>query len=176
MIQNQEVQDKYIGHPLQGNIKQILNNRKEISIEEILKADEGQGKPRLILMEGAPGIGKSTLAWELCRKWDKFSSMKQYNLVILLRLREEEVQKINSIDDLFYSYDNVDKQSLVDEVKRKQGSSFLMGLTSFQRNTKKRAFFLISLRVQLFPTVQSLLPADLQLQLQYLLTLALENT
>ena len=69
----------------------MLHGRKEIFIEQILEADRKQEKPRLIFVEGAPGIGKSTLAWELCRKWEEFSCMKQYSLVVLLRLREKEV-------------------------------------------------------------------------------------
>ena len=94
--------DEYIGHTLQGNI--VASKRKEISIEQILEAG-GQDKLKLVLVEGAPGIGKSTLAWELCRKWEEFSSMQQYSLVILLSLREEEVQKIANTNQLFFSSD-----------------------------------------------------------------------
>ena len=46
--------DEYIGHTLQGNIKQALSSRKMISIEEILEVDKGQKRPpRLVLIEGA---------------------------------------------------------------------------------------------------------------------------
>ena len=93
--------DDYIGHILLGNITEVLEKRKEISIEQIVET-EGQNKLRLFLIEEAPGIGKSTLAWELCRKWEEFACMRQYSLVILLRLREEEVQKISNVGYLFY--------------------------------------------------------------------------
>ena len=79
-------------------------------------------------MQGAPGIGKSTLAWEICRKWEELSSMKKYSLVVLLRLREEEVQKITSVSQLFYFSDN---PSLADEVVRNQGSGILFILDGF---------------------------------------------
>jgi 2-phosphoglycerate kinase len=44
---------------------------EQLNREQILQAvDEGQAKPKFVLMEGAPGIGKSCLAWELCRMWE----------------------------------------------------------------------------------------------------------
>ena len=124
--------DEYIGHTLQGNIKQVLNNRKEISIDEILLADKGQKKPpRLVLMEGAPGIGKSTLAWELCRK-----SMRQYSLVVLLRLREVKVQNISNMSQLFCQYESEDKKCLVEEVAKSQGRDMLFILDGFDELPK----------------------------------------
>ena len=47
------------------------------------------------------GIGKSTLAWELCRQWSTLESLKRFSLVVLLRLREEGVQSATDISDLF---------------------------------------------------------------------------
>ena len=135
--------DEYVGHILQGNIKQVLNNRKEISIEEILEADKGQKKPpRLVLMEGAPGIGKSTLAWELCRKY-----MRQYSLVVLLRLREVKVQNISNISQLFCQYESTDKKSLVEEVAKSQGRDMLFILDGFDElpKTLQKESFLLDL-------------------------------
>ena len=136
--------DEYVGHILQGNIKQVLNNRKEISIEEILVADKGQKPSRLVLMEGAPGIGKSTLAWELCRK-----SMKQYSLVVLLRLREVKVQNISNISQLFCQYESTDKKSLVEEVAKSQGRDMLFILDGFDelpKSLQKESFLLDLMR------------------------------
>ena len=77
--------DEVVGHVLHGNIKKMLKGRREISKEEILESDEGQDKIRLVLIEGAPGIGKkSTLAWELCRKWKRLSCMEKNTLVVLV--------------------------------------------------------------------------------------------
>ena len=72
---------------LQGDIDQILQVKEQIEMDDILKVDD---KARLVVVEGAPGIGKSTLAWELCRQWPTLESLKRFSLVVLLRLREEE--------------------------------------------------------------------------------------
>ena len=142
--------DEYIGHTLQGNIKQVLNNRKEISIDEILLADEGQKKPpRLVLIEGAPGIGKSTLAWELCRK-----SMRQYSLVVLLRLREVKVQNISNMSQLFCQYESEDKKSLVEEVAKSQGRDMLFILDGFDelpKTLQEESFLLDLIRGRILP-------------------------
>ena len=142
--------DEYIGHTLQGNIKQVLKNRKEISIDEILLADEGQKKPpRLVLMEGAPGIGKSTLAWELCRK-----SMRKYSLVVLLRLREVKIQNISSMSQLFCQYESEDKKSLVKEVAKSQGRDMLFILDGFDelpKTLQEESFLLDLIRGRVLP-------------------------
>ena len=137
-----ECRDEYIGHTLQGNVKQVLTNRKEITIDQILEADKDSKKPRLVLIEGAPGIGKSTLAWELCRKY-----MKQYSLVVLLRLREKEVQEISNVSQLFSECENEDNKSLVKEVSKCRGKDILFILDGFDElpKTLQKKSYLLSL-------------------------------
>ena len=134
VVEGEECRDDYIGHTLQGNVKEVLNKRKVISIEQILEPVKGQDHLRLVFMEGAPGIGKSTLAWELCRKWEEFSCMKQYSLVILLRLREKKVQLISKVSDLFSYCEN---KELVEEVVESQGSGLLFILDGFDELPKE---------------------------------------
>ena len=142
--------DDYIGHILLGNIAEVLDKQKAISTEQILET-EGQGKPRLILIQGAPGIGKSTLAWELCRKWEEFACMRQYSLVILLRLREEEVQKISNVGYLFFSHE---RETLAKEVSDSQGSGILFILDGFDelpKQLQQKGFLLDLIKGRVLP-------------------------
>ena len=82
---------------VQGRVDNLLKGKQKIDITDILKPQDNGTLVSLVFVEGPPGIGKSTLAWELCRKWDR----KQYNLAVLLRLREREMQQIASIAALF---------------------------------------------------------------------------
>ena len=154
MVEGQQCRDEYIGHTLQGNVKQVLYRRREIYINQILEPVKGQNKPRLVLMEGAPGIGKSTLAWELCRKWEELSCMQQYSLVVLLRLREQRVQQISEVSHLFISYESKHKKSLVEEVSESQGSGVLFILDGFDelpKTLQKEGFLLDLIRGNVLP-------------------------
>ena len=154
MVEGESCRDKYIGHTLQGNVKQVLHRRREIFIDQVLEPVKGQNKPRLVLMEGAPGIGKSTLAWELCRKWEELSCMQEYSLVVLLRLREKRVQQISEVSQLFISYESKHKKSLVEEVSESQGSGVLFILDGFDelpKTLQKEGFLLDLIRSDVLP-------------------------
>ena len=128
--------EDYIGHVLEGNVGKV-NGRKNITEEQILDlCVEQVGKGRMIVIEGAPGIGKSTLAWELCRKWEEYASMKAYSLVILLRLREKRVQNISNVSSLFYAYSGADRTSLVEDISNNRGKGVLFVLDGFDELPK----------------------------------------
>ena len=83
-----------------GLTGEILRKKIPIELKHILKPGEDGTVPRCILVEGAPGIGKSTLAWEVCHKWEELESIKHYELVVLVRLRERKAQEAGCLGDL----------------------------------------------------------------------------
>ena len=103
----------------------ILEGRKEVFLEQIFEL-MNDDKFRLLLVVGAPGIGKRKLSWELCKKWETFAFMKQYSLVLLLRLRDIDVQNIKDIVGLF---DN--EQDVAKDVKKVLGKGVLFILDGF---------------------------------------------
>ena len=57
--------------------------------------------PRTILIEGAPGGGKSTLALHFCHQWAKEASwLARFDLVILAYLRDEAIQNAKCLTDI----------------------------------------------------------------------------
>ena len=132
--------DNFTRLTLRGDIDQILGLKEPIEMDDILKADD---KVRLVVVEGAPGIGKSTLAWELCRQWPTLESLKRFSLVVLLRLREEGVQSATDISDLFPCGDDPGLSSLVaQEVKRENGNGVLFvfdGFDEFPSELQKKS-------------------------------------
>ena len=65
-------------------------------------ASKVEGKfSKLVVIKGAPGGGKTTLSWELCRRWANGEVWTDYSLVVLLRLRDENVQEAVELVDLF---------------------------------------------------------------------------
>ena len=120
--------DNFAHLTLRGDIDQILQVKEPIEMDDILKADD---KVRLVVVEGAPGIGKSTLAWELCRQWPTQESLKRFSLVVLLRLREEGVQSTTDISDLFYHRDKQLSRHVGKEVERREGDGVLFVFDGF---------------------------------------------
>ena len=82
------VANKFTKATLHGNIDEILKVKEPIRMEDVLKP-EGEAEVKRVLVEGAPGVGKSMFAWELCRRWDEIEAMRTYSVVVLLRLREK---------------------------------------------------------------------------------------
>ena len=120
--------DKFTCLTLQGDVDQILQVKEPIEMDDILKAGD---KVRLVVVEGAPGIGKSTLAWELCQQWPTLESLKRFSLVVLLRLREEGVQSAKHISDLFYHCDKQLSRHVGEEVEKREGDSVLFVFDGF---------------------------------------------
>ena len=53
-----------------------------------------------VLVEGAPGSGKSTLSLHICHQWAVGKLFEEFKLVILVRLRDPNVRQAKDIADL----------------------------------------------------------------------------
>ena len=122
-----EQADHFTRLTLQGEIDTILKAKQPITMEDVLKDND----TRLVVVEGAPGIGKSTLAWELCRQWPTLESLKRFSLVVLLRLREEGVQTATAISDLLYHHNTELCRCVGEEVERREGEGVLLVFDGF---------------------------------------------
>ena len=80
-------------------------------IEEILAPLEKNNESAFILIEGAPGIGKSVLLKEIAYKWANKELLQKFELVLLICLRDPSLQRIVSVDDLLQLFCKGDKNA-----------------------------------------------------------------
>ena len=74
---------------------------KQTSQDDPLESLNLVPNPRTILIEGAPGGGKSTLALHICHQWAQGASwLAKYDVVILAYLREEGIQNAETLADI----------------------------------------------------------------------------
>ena len=110
---------------IHGNIDDIKMSKRATDIGQIAKLPD-RSQPKCILVEGAPGVGKSTFAWNLCSKWGKGKLLQQYQLLVLLRLRDKSVRAAEKISDLFQYHNHQIQQAAVEEIQRTGGKGVLL--------------------------------------------------
>ena len=95
-----------------GNIGKMLDTSKATKeIAEILAPLENSKEASFILIEGAPGIGKSVLLKEIAYRWATNCLLQNYELVLLVCLRDPSLQEIKYVDDLLQLFCKGDKNA-----------------------------------------------------------------
>ena len=90
-------------------------------------------RARCIIVEGIPGIGKSTFSWHLEVCWAQKEILHDYHLVVLLRLRDERVQHAKCVSDLF-RYEEQPKQeheAVMEWINSNKGDGVMMVLDGY---------------------------------------------
>ena len=58
-------------------------------------------QPRFVLIEGTPGMGKTTFSEQFCYKWSQGQVLTNHRLLVLLPLRDNRVRSARNVSDLF---------------------------------------------------------------------------
>ena len=117
-VQRWNIDDDFVLETITGKIDDILQRKVPITLEQI-------GEQKKTLIEGAPGCGKTTLSLHLCHEWIADQLLKQYSLVILVKLREEAVQNANNVVDILPKRDDTMGQNAEKEIMSCDGEGVL---------------------------------------------------
>ena len=108
----------------EGNVDHVLERKVGIKLGDIFKADEAARK--VILIEGAPGSGKTTLSWHICQKWASGELFQQFSLAVLVQLRDPAIQSAQTIADLLPPTDDYGlAQEAISEIHCREGEGVL---------------------------------------------------
>ena len=76
------------------------NSNVSKDIHKIFVPEHGNIPPKRILIEGAPGIGKTVLTKEIAYQWANGEILQEYKLLFLLYLRDPKLHEVKSVNEL----------------------------------------------------------------------------
>ena len=99
-VKREHIDDEFVRQTITGKVDDILQHKYPIELKNIFLATPGRRK--VVLLEGAPGCGKSTLSVYICQQWEKGQLFNQFQLVVLVQLRDPAVQNAECLADLHH--------------------------------------------------------------------------
>ena len=123
---------------------------------------EDKSRPRSILVEGAPGIGKTGLTKEIAFRWASKKLLLDIKIVFVLHLRDPEVQQINNIE-AFISYcserwhvSNEQAKCAIEQLTDSEdctGLFLIDGFDEYPSKLQQRSFIRSLINGEVFPQV-----------------------
>ena len=113
-----------------GSLGTEFYKKSPIKFEEVGKLSSHH-RQKLILIEGAPGVGKTTFSWEFCRKWGRGEILQDHSLLLLLPLRDNKLKEAKTLSDLFYHPNSELQRAVVQEVTSNQGQGVAIWLEAW---------------------------------------------
>ena len=101
--QDSSTQAESAWHLLRGQVDKTvkLSENKEISVEDVLQPTDSSLSLRVVI-DGPPGIGKTTLCRKLLNMWSNGTLVhQQYDLVLYCPLRNSKIATATTLPDLF---------------------------------------------------------------------------
>ena len=110
---------------IQGKVDEIQKKKKSLSLDEVGRLTDGSSA-NYILIEGAPGIGKTTFAWELCQQWAKGQLLSQWPVVLLIQMRDKRIRCAKTLKDIFYHPEAYINDSVYQVMQNANGKGALL--------------------------------------------------
>ena len=114
-----------------GNVDLVQKQNAVLNIEEIGSTLKTKTPAHFVLIEGAPGMGKSTLCWQLCRLWSEGKLRHKWDLMVLVEIRDETTRKARTVYDLLYHPDDNVRKSIAQEIEKRDGEGLFIILDGY---------------------------------------------
>ena len=141
IIQHGKTDNEYVQMTIQGQVDNILSEKSSIELENLFINIEEERK--VVLVDGAPGSGKSTMTIHICQRWGKDELFQEFTMVIFVQLRDPVVQSAKSIADLLPCPDIQTAQLVANAIKASNGRGILWvmdGWDDLPSHLQKKSF------------------------------------
>ena len=146
----QEESNVMYEHIIRGYMNYVEGTKTKMTFADLANRKNGK-QPQCIVVEGAPGSGKTMFSWEVCSRWAKGEILQQYSVLSLLQLRGPKVQEASKIADLFPNSD----EHFCKKVKDIHGEGAFILLDGFDElpedKRKDESFFMKLLTGKVLP-------------------------
>ena len=122
--------DRFTRESLRGDMDDVVYKKTAMESSELGVMADGS-RPKLVLIEGAPGVGKTTFAWQQCRQWAEGKLLQAYSIVLLLPLRDNNIRHITSLPYLFGHSKGQVRDEVTRRVVESNGSGCLIWLEAW---------------------------------------------
>ena len=139
--------DKFSKSTLRGDQDDVVYSKHHTTQDKIGHPRwSGDKQPRLILIEGAPGVGKTTFSGEFCHKWSQGKLLSDHKLLVLLPLRDNRVKSARNVSDLFQHPQL--QQAIAEQVESSGGEGVALWLEAWdelQENKRQKSSVFLDL-------------------------------
>ena len=125
-IQRGPIDEELVQLTLRGNVDDIMRRKSSIELKNLFKLDNRRRK--IILIEGAPGAGKSTLAWHVCQTWESGELFQEFKVVVFVQLQDPAVQSATSLADVLPAKSKNMRTQIVSQLECVNGRDVLLVL------------------------------------------------
>ena len=122
----------------EGNINKLQKQATSVNINQIGSLDDGKTAVHFVLIEGSPGVGKSTLCWQLCRLWREGKLKHEWDLMVIVELRDESTRKASNLYDLFYHPDDKTRLAIAEDIQKREGEGLFILLDGYDELSKQQ--------------------------------------
>ena len=132
------------------------DKRTPLAYGDLFKGEGGKERVRKVLVEGDAGIGKTTLTISLSEDWAREELFQEFELVLLLSLRQKEMASAGSLRELlklFHSSPSV-CESVASYLEEEEAENVLViadGWDELGESERREGSFLYQLLFKMFP-------------------------